>query len=429
LIRPESLPLVSIAYLAINLLGSTALPGTLNEPGLPVRAPFEVGMSRERLATVDRIVLKGLESGGYPGAALVVGRRGYSVVQKGYGQLSYDPLSPFVSPENTVYDVASLTKVVGTTTAIMILFDDGKIRLSDPVSKFLPEFRTGDKAQITVKHLLLHTSGLPAGKELWRLAKTPAQARSVVLQSKLFCKPGSCFNYSDLGPDVLGFIVEKITQKKLDRFLSERVFEPLGMTNTLFKPPASMRARTAPTEVKPPRGRPLQGEVHDESAWALGGVAGHAGLFSTADDLSVFAQMMLNRGTFGGVRIVSDSAIELFTTRAGGTRALGWDTANGEFGAGQFLSSRAFGHTGYTGTSLWIDPERDLFVVLLTNRVHAPRVRQPGYLIADIRNDLMDAVVLSVTDTPLGLMPMLDTFRSDTASYWNARVVKKGTRQ
>jgi CubicO group peptidase (beta-lactamase class C family) len=385
-------------------------------------------MSRDRLANIDRIILKGLDAGGYPGAAVVVGRRGYSIVQKGFGQLSWDPLSPYVSPENSIYDLASLTKVIGTTTAVMILFDEGKIRLNDPVSKFLPEFRTGDKAKVTVRMLLLHTSGLPAGKELWRLAKTPAQARNVVLQTKLVCKPGVCYNYSDLGADVLGFVVEKAAQQKLDQFLAERVFTPLGMTSTFFKPSAQVRARTAPTEVLPPRGHPIQGEVHDESAYALGGVAGHAGLFSTADDLSIFAQMMLNRGTYQGVRILSDSAVALFTKRTAGTRALGWDTANGELGAGRYLSPQAYGHVGYTGTSLWIDPERNMFVVLLTNRVHEAKVRQPGYLIADIRNDLMDAAVLSIADSPAGLMEMPAAFRSDTASYWNAKVVKKGTR-
>ncbi len=429
IVRAESLPFVGLAYVALNLLATAALPTGLGDAGLPIRAAIDVGMSRDRLANVDRLIRKGMEAGGYPGAAVVVGRRGYSVIQKGYGQLSWDPLSPYVSAENTIYDLASLTKVVGTTTAIMILFDEGKIKLTDPVSKFLPEFKTGDKARVTVKHLLLHNSGMPAGKELWRLAKTPLQARNVVLQAKLVCKPGVCFKYSDLGPDVLGFIIEKITQKKLDQFLAERVFTPLGMTSTFFKPSQAVRARTAPTEVSRPRGHRLQGEVHDESAWALGGAAGHAGLFSTADDLSIFAQMMLNRGEYGGVRIVSDSAVARFTTRGlSGTRALGWDTANGEFGAGQYLSPRAYGHTGYTGTSLWVDPERNMFVVLLTNRVHEPKVRQPGYLIADVRNDLMDAAVLSVTDSPLGLIDMPTSFRSDTASYWDARVVNKGTR-
>jgi CubicO group peptidase (beta-lactamase class C family) len=157
--------------------------------------------------------------------------------------------------------------------------------------------------------------------------------------------------------------------------------------------------------------------VHDENAWALGGVAGHAGLFSTASDLSLFAQMMLNRGTFNGVRIVSDSAVERFTQRVSGTRALGWDTSDGEGTAGLHMGERAYGHTGFTGTSLWIDPDRELFVILLTNRVHAPRARRPAKVIADVRADLADAAVLSVIDENILKMPA--SFRADKAVGWN----------
>ena len=385
-------------------------------------------MSVDRLADVDRLIRKGMDAGGYPGATMILGRNGYSVIQKGYGRLGWDAKSPATSPESTLYDVASLTKVVATTTAIMILFDEGKIRLSDKVSRYIPQFSGGDKSLVTIEHLLTHHSGLPAGRQLWLLAKNPAQARSVVIDSKLQCKPGSCFNYSDLGPDILGFVVEGITGQKLNQFVAEKVFKPLGMASTMFKPPASLKPRIAPTEVTPPRGYALRGEVHDESAFTLGGITGHAGLFSTADDLAAFAQMMLNGGTLNGTRIVAESTVRLFTTRTAGTRARGWDTGNGEAGAGQFLSERAYGHSGYTGTSLWIDPDRQMFIVFLTNRVHAARVRQPGYLIADVRNDIMDAAVLSVTDfdKPSPRLPWL--FRSDTASYWNARVVGRGVR-
>jgi CubicO group peptidase (beta-lactamase class C family) len=383
-------------------------------------------MSDVRLSNVERIITRGLEAGGYPGATVVIGRQGYSVLRTGLGRQGWDARSGLALPDSTIYDIASLTKVVGTTTAIMILYDEGKIGLDDRVSTYLPEFRGGNKNLVTIRQLLTHHSGLPAGRPLWLLANTPAQARSVVLASKLICNPGRCFLYSDLGPDILGWVVEKISGKRLDVFLSERVFAPLEMKNTMFRPAATLKPRIAPTEVNPPRGYALRGEVHDESAYKLGGITGHAGLFSTADDLSVFAQMMLNRGEFNGVRIVAESTVATFTRRSAGTRALGWDTANGEAGAGRFLGESAFGHAGYTGTSMWIDPERQLFVVLLTNRVHAPRVRQPGYLIADVRNDLMDAAVLSVVDSPFGSLSMPAAFRSDTASYWNARVVRRG---
>src|SRR5207237_2914742 len=212
--------------------------------------------------------------------------------------------------------------------------------------------------------------------------------------------PGQYVEYSDLGADLLGFVVEAATGQTLDQFLDTRVWQPLGMTETFFKPADSLRDRIAPTEVSPPRGYPLRGEVHDENAYALGGVAGHAGLFSTAADLSVFAQMMLNGGEYNGVQIISKPTVELFTSRAFGHRALGWDTAEGDYGSGRFLGPTAAGHTGFTGTAMSIDPERGMFVILLTNRVHAARALRPAKVMSDVRADLSDAAVLSVLDGP-----------------------------
>ena len=192
------------------------------------------------------------------------------------------------------------------------------------------------------------------------------------------------------------------------------------MTSTFFRPADSLRARIAPTEVTPPRGYPLRGEVHDENAYALGGVAGHAGLFTHRErHLAVFAQMMLNGGEYNGVRIIADSTVALFTRRAAGTRALGWDTADGDGGSGSYLSGTSYGHTGYTGTSLWIDPDREMFVVLLTNRVHAARARRPAKVISDVRADLSDLAALSVTDDPQHVLAMPRAFRADKASGWN----------
>ena len=195
--------------------------------------------------------------------------------------------------------------------------------------------------------------------------------------------------------------------------------EPLGLDDTFFKPADSLRDRIAPTEVNPPRGYPLRGEVHDENAFALGGIAGHAGLFSTASDLSVFAQMMLNGGEYAGTRIIADSTVALFTTRAARTRALGWDTCAGDGSCGKYLSERAYGHTGFTGTSLWIDPDRDMFVILLTNRVHAARARRPAKVISDVRADLSDAAALAVMDYGDGMLEMPAKFRADRAIGWN----------
>ena len=386
--------------------------------GLPEREPAAVGMSSARLSTIDRVVQRGVDAGGYPGAAVVVGRKGYSVLSRGFGALDWTGRARVTSRES-IYDLASLTKVVATTTAMMLLYDAGTVDIDAPVSRYLPDFSGGLRDQVTVRHLLTHRAGLPAGRELWRIAKTPAEARAAVLASPIQCTPGSCYEYSDLGADLLGFVAEAASGQTLDAFLERRVFAKLGMTDTHFRPDAMSSVRIAPTEIAPPRGYPLRGEVHDENAYALGGVAGHAGLFSTAEDLSVFAQMLLDGGVYNGVRVVSDSAVALFTKRAAGHRALGWDTCDGGAGCGQYMSERAFGHTGFTGTSLWIDPDRQMFVILLTNRVHAARARRPSKVIADVRNDLADAAVLAVMDDPTGVMAMPVSFRADLAQDWN----------
>jgi serine-type D-Ala-D-Ala carboxypeptidase len=398
-----------------------SVPSTTGD-GLPAKAPSAVGMSAARLATIDRVVERGIRAGGYPGAAVVVGRKGAAVWEKGFGRLGWTGDAGSVVPERTIYDLASLTKVVGTTTAVMILFDEGKIRLDDRVAQYIPEFSGGAKDAVTIRMLLEHRSGLPAGRDLWRLASTPEEARAAVISTPLFAAPGRFVEYSDLGADMLGFVVEAVSGETLDRFLDTRVFAPLGMTDTRFRPDGSLRGRIAPTELNPPRGYPLRGEVHDENAYALGGVAGHAGLFSTASDLAVFAQMMLNGGSYNGTRIVADSTVRLFTRRAAATRALGWDTCGGTGSCGEYLSSSAYGHTGFTGTSLWIDPEREMFVVLLTNRVHAAKARRPAKVIADVRADLADAAALAVTDSHTGILSMPASFRADRAVGWNRPV-------
>ncbi len=403
-----------------------ALAGDVEK--LPIRPAADVGMSAARLATIDRIVRRGISEGGFPGAAVVVGRRGAAVLQRGYGKLGWTPNSASVEADETLYDLASLTKVVGTSTAIMILWDRGLIQLDAPVSRYLPGFVGEGKERVTVEQLLTHHSGLPAGRQLWRTVSRD-EARRIVLEAPLACQPGKCFLYSDLGADILGWIVEAVAEQPMDVFLEREVYGPLEMTDTKFRPEAALAKRAAPTEVSPPRGYPLRGEVHDENAFALGGVAGHAGLFSTAADLAVYAQMMLNGGVYSGVRIVSDSAVERFTRRSAGSRALGWDTGDGDGGAGEYLSERAFGHTGFTGTSIWIDPDRSMFVILLTNRVHAARARRPAKVIADVRADLADAAVLAVTDMGDRLLNMPPSFRADRADGWNPVVRARSSRK
>ena len=198
--------------------------------------------------------------------------------------------------------------------------------------------------------------------------------RALAVSTPLDTTPGVRMVYSDLGAIILGQIVERVSGEPLDKYVVGHVFAPLGMASTMYRPPTDLLPRIAPTEFDSWRHRRIRGEVHDENAYALGGVAGHAGLFSTAADLSIFAQMMLNGGEYGGTRIVADSTVALFSTRASGTRALGWDTCGGSGSCGKYLGEDAYGHTGFTGTSMWIDPDRDMFVILLTNRVH-PTVR------------------------------------------------------
>ncbi len=405
----------SIAALPTN-------PVRMDGDGLPKARPEAVEMSALRLDAITRVVRRGISEGGFPGAAVVVGRRGSAVYSQGFGRLSWAADAPSVSPDRSVYDLASLTKVIGTTTAIMLLYDEGKIKLDDQVHTFFPEFTGGGKELVTIQDLLTHRGGLPAGRDLWRLAWSPADAQRLVLDTPLEYAPGTRYVYSDLGADILGFVAERVSGKKLDELLQDRVFTPLGMNETWYRVPANVRERTAPTATMSVRGYSLQGDVHDENAHALGGVAGHAGLFSTAGDLSVFATMMLNKGTYNGTRIVSDTTIERFTARTAGSRALGWDTCaehNG-VGCGRYMSARAYGHTGFTGTSIWIDPERDMFVVLLTNRVFESRARRPERVISDVRADLADASAWAVTAP--GMTVDLDgdpEFRADYATGWN----------
>jgi CubicO group peptidase (beta-lactamase class C family) len=423
---------VLLPLLALLLATDPALPSAggrsaaRRSEGLPDAKPAAVGMAAHRLEAIDRVVQRGIKSGGYPGAAVVVGRRGYSVFARGYGRLSWDDASADVSPTHTIYDLASVSKVVGTTAAAMALFDEGRLKLDAPVMEYLPAFADGGaKNRVTVRMLLTHRSGLPAGRDLWRIALSPGEARQALLNTPIRCEPGECFVYSDLGMDVLGLVLEAAAGESLDSYLARRVFGPLGMTDTWYRPPAELRYRIAPTELTPPRGYPLRGEVHDENAYILGGVAGHAGLFSTAADLSVFAQAMLNGGTFGGARVFADSTVKLFTARSAGERGLGWDTCAGKHGCGDFLGPTAYGHIGYTGTSVWIDPEREMFVILLTNRVHAARARRPAKVIADIRDDLADAAAWAVVDEPEIAVQQV-AFRADSRAGWNRPVrVKK----
>jgi CubicO group peptidase (beta-lactamase class C family) len=342
---------------------------------------------RDSVATV---LARGLAAHAFPGAYAVVGSSDEIFASMGVGHLDWAP-SPTPN-ENTLYDLASLTKVIGTTTAIMQLYAAGKIALDTPVQHYLPEFLGRHKELVTVRHLLTHSSGLPAWRPLYKEATSADDAITLVYETPLDTLPGVRMVYSDLGAILLGKIVERVSGEPLDRYLLAHVFRPLGMSSTMYRPPRSLRARTAPTERDPWRQRLVRGEVHDENAYFLGGVSGHAGLFSTGHDLARFARMYLNHGRLDGVKVLDAAVIDTFTrvqNVALSNRALGWEVPSGSNSAGHDLSTYAFGHTGFTGTSLWIDPERDLFILLLTNRVDPTRANTR---ISGVRVALADAV-------------------------------------
>lgn len=357
-----------------------------------------LGLRPGGLAEADRLLDDFRERRAFPGGVLAVGYRGALVHLHPFGRLTYDANAPAVTAD-TLYDLASLTKVVATTTMAMILVDEGKLDLDQPVQRFLPGFQGPGKEAVTVRHLLTHSSGLDATAPLYKERRGKTAFVERIETMDLAYPPGSRSLYSDLGIILLGEILEKVSGQPLEAFARERVFAPLAMRHTMFRPPAELRPQIAPTEFDPWRSRLVQGEVHDENAYAMGGVAPHAGLFSTAGDLARFAQMLLNGGVLDGRRIVSRQTVELFTRKAGipdSDRAIGWDTKSAEgSSAGTLFSPRSFGHTGFTGTSIWIDPARRLYVILLTNRVHPTRENQ---LIREARPAVADAVVRALAD-------------------------------
>jgi serine-type D-Ala-D-Ala carboxypeptidase len=350
-------------------------------------------------AHLDQLLGSAVSAGVTPGAVLAAGRHGKLVHLKAYGRVDPDP-SAGPASTRTIYDLASLTKVVGTTTAAMILEEEGLLDLDRPVREYLPELDSPEKAGITSRMLLTHEAGFEAFAALYHEFRGRDQYLAQINARPLRWTPGTRTEYSDWDLILMQLIVERISGSTLDRFLQERVFGPLGMVDTGFNPSAAVRERVAPTEIQEFRGGKVHGEVHDENAWALGGVAGHAGLFSTAPDLAIFAQMMLNGGEIGGRRILRAETIARWTSRQalGSTRALGWDTPPPRGSAGRYFSARSFGHTGFTGTSMWMDPERGLYVVLLTNRVNPTR-ENTG--IAAVRSAVADAVQQAVSDVPL----------------------------
>lgn len=373
-------------------------------------------MTYESIRALDELVQAGIMETAFPGACYAVGTR-ERVWVGSRGRYTYCPESPTVRAD-TIWDLASVTKVVACTTSAMVLRDEGLLELDRPVAMVVPEFAANGKEWVTPRDLLLHRSGMRAGKALHTQVRTPEEAMQVALRVDLLNPRGTTTLYSDLSMIALGEMIGRIARRPLDQFSLERVFVPLGMRATFYNPTPRFHVRCAPTETVEPwrlafrrlQGKPkpqgsrlgdedfwIQGEVHDPSAMALGGVSGNAGLFSTAPDLARFCQMMLGEGELGGRRVVEASTVREWTTRYDdkSTRALGWDTrAETGSSAGTRFSRRSFGHTGYTGTSVWIDPEAGLFGVLLTNRVHpsAENLKITGF-----RRRFYDATYLALS--------------------------------
>ena len=366
--------------------------------GLPNTTPLPVSPSlATRLAPAVAVLDSAIRAGAAPGAVLAVSIRGERFVY-GTGRLGLDDAT---RPDGrTLYDMASLTKVITLTTLTMMAVDDGRLDLDAPVVQYLPDFArgSGNKTAVRVRDLLLHDSGLPPGRPLWLETIVRAGGILRTVTTDLSAPPGTRMVYSDLGAITLTAILEQLYGERIDRLFATRVTKPLGLTRMRYLPPTGWLPQIAPTERDPWRGRVLRGEVHDENTARLGGVSGHAGLFSSAEDLLRFGEWTL-AGVLGKAPAIGPTppkAFPIWTRRqeqpAGSSRGLGWDTPSGVSSAGTIMSARSYGHTGFTGTSIWVDPDREIVIVLLTNRVHPSR-NTPAFGL--IRAVVADAVMRS----------------------------------
>jgi CubicO group peptidase (beta-lactamase class C family) len=377
----------------------TALPASGEVP------PESVGLDPARLALVDSAILRAVEDSAAPGVALAIGRYGRLVRLRGYGRIDWHPLSPAVT-DSTLFDLASLTKAMGTATVAMQLVREARLDLDMPISRYLPSWPGwGMYGQITCRHLLAHTSGLPPGTNLRPRGRNREERIASLAQLKVRYRPGTHRQYSDVGMILLGAVLERVTGSRLDDLVHVRVLAPLAMGDTRFNPLAPLAdrssftlARIAATEQDSRvRHTLVHGVVHDLNAWALDGVAGHAGMFSSARDMAVFAQALLDAAQGYDTPIFPAGSFLAWTQRERAFgRPLGWDVPTGESSAaGEYFSSASIGHTGFTGTSIWVDPERDLFVVLLTNRLN-PSARNRRHI--QLRRDVHDLVQLAIAD-------------------------------
>jgi uncharacterized protein YbbC (DUF1343 family)/CubicO group peptidase (beta-lactamase class C family) len=381
-------------------------------------------LDEQRLAGIAPVVEQAIRDRKCPGAVVLIGHEGKVVYRQAFGERALIP-ERLPMTVDTIFDMASLTKVIATTTAVTQLVEQGKILLSAPVGDYWPEFKANGKELITVRELMTHYSGLRPDLNLQPEWKGYETAMKMIVAEKPIVPPGTRFIYSDINFETLGELVRRISGEPLDVYCTEHVFKPLGMKDTLFKPPASLRERIAPTEFQSGEsGKMLWGEVHDPTAYNMGGVAGHAGLFSTADDLSIFAEMLLDGGTYRGVRILSPLSVEKMTTPQSppdkmALRGLGWDL-DSPFASnrGELYEVGSFGHTGFTGTSLWIDPVTKTYVIVLTNRVHpdgkgnvVPLRAQVASLVAGALGPVSAQQVLDSRRSLTGFFELMKSYR------------------
>lgn len=382
---------------------------------LPFAKPAVVSVSQSQLARIDGAVAEAIGKRQLPGAVVLVGRNGKVVWRKAYGDRALEPSREAMTTD-TIFDAASLTKVVATATSIMLLVERGKVRLADPLSNYIPEIKGEGRDRITIELLLTHRSGYAPDFDLRERWTGSGEAFKRLIKEPLRNPPGARFVYSDIGYIALGEVVRRVSGIPLDEFARQNIFKPLGMRDTGFTPDPSLRARVAPTEKRrgqmsylgdtpqadaPDAEKWLRGEVHDPTSYRMEGVAGHAGLFTTADDLSIYAQMILNGGVYRGVRILGPLSVAEMTrprlvSENGWTRGIGWDI-NTSFSAnrGEAFPLGSFGHTGFTGTSLWIDPASKMFVVFLSNRVHPDGKGD----VSALRGRVASIAAAAITDT------------------------------
>lgn len=350
----------------------------------------------DRFPRAFQILEKAIAGRAFPGCAVAVTHRGELIANKALGCFTYDPGAPAVQTDS-IFDLASVSKVIATTAKAMILYERGVLDLETPVAAIVPEFASSDdrRRQVTIRMLLAHCSGLPAYEKLFQRATNPDDLLAAAFETELTAEPGTRAEYSDIGFIILGVALERLADETLDLFCQREIFGPLGLAHTAFNPPKKWRERVVPTaDDQTFRHRIIQGEVQDENASVLGGVAGHAGVFSTAEDVASFAHAILS----GGRPILRPETVDIFTRREttpeGTSRALGWDTPSAPSQSGKHFSPRSFGHLGYTGASLWIDPDRQLSITLLTNRTWPDCKNQA---IKQVRPEFHDAVVEAIT--------------------------------